>query len=115
MRALLVLPVAEQGRRIRGVAERARLQVFEVLLPHFLALLLGSPREIHREEIPVVVGVGTRRGVKLEEVIAVEGRRVPYPETVGIGDAPRLVRVGEVVRRLDSSRPAACRMRIWRE
>jgi len=97
MRTLLALPVMQKRGGVGRVAQRSRGEIFEVLFPNLLSLLLYSAAEVYREDKVVVVFKASRFLVKEKEVVAVKGRAFLVAEGVAEGERTRLVRIGEVV------------------
>ena len=97
MGALLALPVVQKRGGVRGVAERSRGEIFEILFPNFLSLLLYAAAEVYREDKVIVILEASRFFVIEKEVVAVKGRALLIAEGVAEGEGTRLVRIGEVI------------------
>ena len=97
MGALLALPVVQKRGGACRVAERACGEVFEILFPKLLSLLLYSAAKVDREDEIVVVLKASRPFVEEKKVVAVEGRALLVAEGVAVGKGARLVRVGKVI------------------
>jgi len=95
--ALLTLPVMQERRGVGNVAQRPRLEVFEVLFPKLLSLLLHAAAEVHREEKIIVVAVAALLFVIIKEGVAVEVRAPSLSEGVAVGEGSGLVGVGKMI------------------